>query len=39
VILGEALRFEAMVPQLRTFHMDLHSPTRVELKIPTTNVL
>ena len=39
VILGEALQFEAVVPQPRTFHMDLHPPTHVELKIPTRNNL
>jgi hypothetical protein len=30
----EALQFEAAVPKLHTFHMDLHPPTHVQLKIP-----
>ena len=33
VIFGEALYFEVAVPQLCTFHMDLHPPTNVQLKI------
>ena len=38
VIIWEALQFEAAVPQLRTFHIDLHPPTHVQLKIPTIDV-
>ena len=30
---GEALEFEVVVPQLRTFHMDLHPPTHAQLNI------
>ena len=29
---------EAAVPQLRTFHMDLHLPTHVQLEIPMLDV-
>ena len=32
------LQFEATVPQLHTFHMNLHPPTHVQLEIPTVNV-
>ena len=32
------LWFEEAVPQLHTFHMDLHTPTHVQLKIPTVYV-
>ena len=31
VIFREALEFEATVPQLCTFHMDLHPPTHTQL--------
>ena len=32
VIICEALEIEATMPQLCTFHMDLHPPTHVQLK-------
>jgi hypothetical protein len=35
---GEALQFEATGPQLCTFHMDLHPPTHVQLKLPMVDV-
>ena len=35
ILFWEALQFEAMVSHMRTFHMDLHSPIHVQLKIPT----
>ena len=38
VIFWEALQFEATVPQLRTYHMDLHPPAHVQLKIPIVDV-
>ena len=38
VIFWEALQFEPLVPQLRTFHMDVHPPTHVQLKISTIDV-
>ena len=38
MIFLKALQFEATVQQLRTFHMDLHPPTHVQLKIPTEDV-
>ena len=38
VIFLGALQFEATVPKLRTFHMDLHPPTHVKLNISTWNV-
>ena len=34
----EALQFEAVVPQLCTFHMDLHPQAHVQLKVPTVGV-
>ena len=34
VNLGEALQFEAVVPQWRTFHIDSYPPTHVQLKTP-----
>ena len=37
-IFGEALQFEAAMPQLRTYHMDLHPSTHVQLGISTINV-
>jgi hypothetical protein len=38
VIFGEASQFEVVVPQLHTFHMNLHPPTHVQLKIPMVDV-
>ena len=38
VIFWEALQLGAVMPQLRTFHMDLHPPTHVQLKYPIVNV-
>ena len=38
VIFWEVLQFEAVVPHQRTFHMDLHPPTHVQLKIPMIGV-
>jgi hypothetical protein len=38
MIFWEAVQFEAVVPQLRSFHMDLHPPTHVELKLPMGDV-
>ena len=38
MIFGKALQFEVVVPQLHTFHMDLHPPTHVQLKIPMVGV-
>ena len=34
----EALQFEAAVPQLHIFHMDLQPPTHVQIKIPMVDV-
>ena len=39
MIFWEALQFEATLPQLHTFHMDLHPPTHVQLKTPMVDVL
>ena len=36
--LGKLCKFEVAVPQLRTFHMDLHPPTHVQLRLPTVDV-
>ena len=38
VIFWEALQFEAVVPQLHIFHMDLHLATHVQLKIQAIDV-
>ena len=38
VTLWEALQIEATKPQLHTFHMDLHSPTHVQLKLQMVDV-
>ena len=35
---SEALQFEAVVPRLHTFHMDLHPPTHLQLDIPMVDV-
>ena len=32
------MQFEAAMPQLRTFHMDLHPPTRMQQNIARVNV-
>ena len=34
MIFGEVLQYEVAVLQMRIFHMDLHPPTHVQLKIP-----
>jgi hypothetical protein len=38
MIFWEALQFEAALPQLRTFHMDLHPPTYVQQNIARVDV-
>ena len=38
MIFGEALQFEAAMPQLHTFYMDLHPPTHVQFEIPAVDV-
>ena len=38
VIFLKALQFEVAVPQLHTFHIDLHPPTHFQLEIPTIDV-
>ena len=35
---GETLQFEVVVPQLHTFHLNLHPPTHVQLEIPIVDV-
>jgi hypothetical protein len=34
----DVLQMEGLVPQLRTFHMDLDPPKHVQLKIPAIDV-